>query len=372
MNHAVIRFPRILSRWACLALLLLTVACSDSSAPGAGGAAAPAARKIKIELHSEFQLNLPVLGTTIRHIAERVETASGGNVRIELNEPGAVVPHLQTLDAVSAGKVDAGYSTSGYWAGKLPAAPLFASVPFGPEAGEYIAWMHHGNGLKLYQEMYDRAGFNVKVLICGVITPETSGWFARRIDGPDDLKGLKMRFFGLGGRVMEKLGVSVTLLSSAEIFQALEKGVIDATEYSLPTIDQKLGFHQIVKHNYFPGWHQQATFTEMLINRKKWDRMSPGQQALIEMACGDAIVHAMAEGEATQFAAMRRNETEHGVTMHYWSPQMLDLFRSTWEQVAKDECERDPFFRKVYEDLAAFRADYDLWERNAFLPRVGR
>ncbi|MEM6945936.1 MAG: hypothetical protein AAF565_19505, partial [Pseudomonadota bacterium] len=129
---------------------------------------------------------------------------SGGTLRMKVYEPGKLVAPFEILDAVSSGKINSGYTTAGYWAGKIPAAPLFSAVPFGPEAGEYMAWLYYGNGLTLYQEMYDQAGYNVKVIPCAVIAPETSGWFAKEIAGVEDLEGLKMRFFGLGGKVMQK------------------------------------------------------------------------------------------------------------------------------------------------------------------------
>ena len=144
---------------------------------------------------------------------------------------------------------------------QFPAAPLFSAVPFGPEAGEYMAWIYFENGLDLYQEMYDQAGFNVKVFPCTIIAPETSGWFAEEITSAEQLDGLKMRFFGLGGKVMQKLGVATTLLPGGDIFPALEQGAIDATEFSMPAIDQRLGFDKLVKYNYLPGPLRQHSCT---------------------------------------------------------------------------------------------------------------
>lgn len=145
--------------------------------------------------------------------------------------------------------------------------------------------------------------------------------------------------------------------------------MIDATEYSLPTIDQKLGFHSIVKYNYFPGWHQQSTIVEMLVNKDVWNGLVAAQQTLLELACAEGVVQSVAEGEGTQFQAMRDNESKYGVNNMTWSQAMLDLFRTTWDQVAAEQCENDAFFREVYEDLKAFRKNYDLWETSAFLPR---
>lgn len=250
----------------------------------------------------------------------------------------------------------------------MPAAALFSAVPFGPEAGEYMAWMYYGNGLKLYQEMYDNNGFNVKVIPCAIISPETSGWFKKPIEKPEDLQGLNMRFFGLGASVMEKLGVSTSQLPGGEIFGALEKGAIDASEFSQPAIDQRLGFHKIVKYNYFPGWHQQATIFELLVNKDAWGKMSPGQQATVENTCKASMTNAIAEGEAMQFPVMAKAK-EDGVEIRYWNDTMLKTFEEKWNEVAAEKSAEDAFFKKVWDDLSTFRKGYDLWESNAFLPR---
>ena len=253
----------------------------------------------------------------------------------------------------------------------MPAAALFSAVPFGPEAGEYMAWLYYGNGMSLYQEMYDNAGYNVKVMPCAIISPETSGWFSKPIEKPEDLKGLNMRFFGLGADVMEKLGVGTVQLPGGEIFGALEKGAIDASEFSQPAIDQRLGFHKIVKYNYFPGWHQQATVFELLINKDTWGKMSKGQQALVDTTCKASMTNAIAEGEAMQFPVMQK-AAENGVEIRYWNDTMLNTFKSTWDEVVAEKTAADPFFKKVWDDMSTFRSGYDLWEANAFLPRAAK
>lgn len=353
-----------MKKFVAKALLTGTLAVAIASGT------ALAAKKILLKTPIAFNKKLIGLGTTIDYLSKRVKIASEGKIRIKLYDPGKLVAPFEILDAVSTGKVGAGYATAGYWAGKMPAAPLFSAVPFGPEAPEYIAWFYYGNGMKLYQKMYDRAGYNVKVHLCGVIAPETSGWFAKPINSPADLKGLKMRFFGLGGQVMQKLGVSTTLLPAGEIFPALEKGAIDATEFSMPAIDKRLGFYKIAKYNYFPGWHQQATAFELLINKKIWNKMSAGQQMLIDMACKDATANAIAEGEAAQFEVIKENVEKRGVKMRRWSDEMLNTFKTTWDEVAIEQSAKDPFFKEVYADLQTFRKGYDLWEANAFLPRA--
>ena len=330
---------------------------------------AQAADQLLLKTPIAFSTNLPGLGSPMPRLAEELDRMSGGRLKMKVYEPGKLVPPFEILDAVSSGKVNSGYALSGYWAGKIPAAPLFSTVPFGPETGEYIAWLYYGNGLKLYQDMYDQADYNVKVLPCAVTTPETAGWFAKEITSPADLKGLKMRFFGLGAKVMEKLGVSTSLLPGGEIFAALEKGAIDATEFSMPAVDKRLGFYKLVKYNYFPGWHQQSTIYELLINKEVWAAASEQHKAILENACKASMTDSFAYGEAIQFKAMEENAREHGVYNKRWSEEMLGAYRAAWTEVAAEEAAKDAFFAEVWADLSAFRDKYKVWKENAFLPR---
>ncbi|MCO4757874.1 MAG: TRAP transporter substrate-binding protein [Oceanospirillaceae bacterium] len=346
-----------------ISVAIMSAAIASVSAP------AQAADKLLLKTPIAFGSHLPALGTPIVWVADQLKLISDGKVKMKIYEPGKLVSPPEILDAVSSGKVNSGYATAGYWQGKMPAAALFSAVPFGPEAGEYMAWLYYGNGMNLYQEMYDNAGYNVKVTPCAIISPETSGWFQKPIEKPEDLKGLNMRFFGLGASVMEKLGVGTVQLPGGEIFGALEKGAIDATEFSQPAIDQRLGLHKIAKYNYFPGWHQQATVFELLINKDAWGKMSKGQQAMIETTCKASMTNAIAEGESMQFEVMAKAE-QNGVEIRYWNQTMLDTFESKWDEVVAEKTAADPFFKKVWSDLSTFREGYNLWEANAFLPRA--
>ncbi|WP_370060211.1 TRAP transporter substrate-binding protein [Neptunomonas phycophila] len=341
---------------------ILTATFAATSLPAA------AADKILLKTPIAFGSHLPALGTPIAWVADQLKLVSDGAIKMKIYEPGKLVSPPEILDAVSSGKVNSGYATAGYWQGKMPAAALFSAVPFGPEAGEYMAWLYYGNGMKLYQKMYDNAGYNVHVIPCAIISPETSGWFKKPIDKPEDLQGLNMRFFGLGASVMEKLGVSTSQIPGGEIFGALEKGAIDASEFSQPAIDKSLGFHKIVKYNYFPGWHQQATIFELLINKEAWGKMSEGQQATVENTCKASITNSIAEGEAMQFPVMR-DAAKNGVEIRYWNDTMLSTFEDKWKEVVSEKTAADPFFKEVWDDLSTFRDGYDLWEANAFLPR---
>lgn len=362
-----------------LLLLLPAMALPLGCEPvGAGRSASDAGGggfKVELKVAACQPTNLPGLGDAVLFVATEVGEMTAGRVELVVHEPGALVPPLEMLDAVATGTVESGFGPAGFWAGKMPAAPLFSSVPFGPEAGEYVAWMYHGDGLALEQRMYDDAGFDVVPLPCALLAAETSGWFRKPINSEQDLKGLKMRFYGLGGQVMQDLGVAVSVMPGGEIFQALEKGVLDGTEYSMPAIDEKLGFFRAASYNYYPGWHQQATILELLINKTVWNALSAADQAVIRNACKAAMLDSFARTEGMQSAAIRRNATERGVENRTWSPEMLAVFKRAWQEVAEREAARDPFFAEVWANLKAFREDYRVWSELAFMPRasaVGR
>ncbi|MBM3623356.1 MAG: C4-dicarboxylate ABC transporter, partial [Alphaproteobacteria bacterium] len=230
--------------------------------------------------------------------------------------------------------------------------------------GEFLAWMKHGGGEKGMQELY--AKYNIHSIMCHLIPPEASGWFRKEIKTLDDMKGLKMRFFGLGANVMQKLGVATQLLQAGEIFQALQLGTIDATEFSMPVMDLSLGFHQVAKFYYFPGWHQQATVGDLIINKAKWDSLSPHQKASIEAACDQTTLRGMSLGESLQPAALKEIESK-GVKLMTWGPEFLAAFEKAWKEVAEEQAAKSPEFKKAWDSLTKFRAEYSVWRERGYL-----
>lgn len=307
---------------------------------------------------SSFPGTMILAGTGGKDFEENVRVLSDGTLNIRFFDPGALVPPLEIFDAVSAGAANSGWTSPGYWAGKVPALQFFAAIPFGPNAGEYVAWVYHGGGLELMQEIYAR--YNIYSQPCMLQPPEGSGWFRAEIKSLDELKGLKMRFFGLGAKVMEKIGVSTQLIAAGDIFPALELGTIDATEFSLPAIDLDLGFHAVAKHYYFPGWHQPSTMGELMINLPNWNTLSEQQQTVINEACRSNMLKSYAEGEAIQFPALQELQAQ-GVTLHRWPDETIEVFRAAWEEVVVEEAANDPEFAKVLASLTEFRENYKVW-----------
>jgi TRAP-type mannitol/chloroaromatic compound transport system substrate-binding protein len=330
----------------------------------AAGHARAEDKKVRAQMGWAFPSSTGLLGNTQTRLVEQLRTVSGGSIDVKGFEPGALVPSNQYLDAVGNGSLDMAWTVSGFWTGKDIAFAMYASVPFGPGVGEYLAWMKHGGGEKLMKELH--AKYNVEAINCGVISPEASGWFRKEIKTLDDLKGLKMRFFGLGANVMQKLGVSTQLLQAGEIFQALQLGTIDATEFSMPVMDLTLGFHQVAKFYYFPGWHQQATINQLIISKQKWAEFSPTQKAQIQAVCDAITATQFAEGEAVQFKAMKEIQAK-GVKLLKWPQNFLDAFEKAWNDVAAEQAAKSPEFKKAWDSYSAFRKDYAIWRDMGYL-----
>jgi TRAP-type mannitol/chloroaromatic compound transport system substrate-binding protein len=328
------------------------------------GAAPALADSVRLEVASTFPKSMPVLGDVSRHLPEKVLKASGGDLVLQFHEPGKLVPGADTVNAVADGRVHAAWAGAGWFAGKDSAFNMFSSVPFGPGIGEYIAWLYRGGGLEMARGMFHAYG--VHNIPCGVIPPEASGWFQREIRTVEDLQGLRMRFFGLGAKVMQKHGVVTLQLPPGEILEALKNGSLDATEFSLPAMDQPLGFQKVAKYYYFPGWHQQATLFDLYINKAVWDGLPERHRAIIEIACGDAMREMIADGEALQWKAMQEMQAE-GVRLKRWPPEILVSFETAWTEVVAEEAARNPNFKRVYDSYAQFRSNYAIWRHFNFL-----
>ena len=344
-----------LLRGAAIALLATTAFVTGAKAEDA---------KVKWKMAGTFSSSLPQLGTLGKRLEAQIAKVSGGSIEIRFFEPSALVPPLETFDAVSVGAIDAAFSTPGFWGGKVPALQVFAALPFGPSSPEYMAWFYFGGGKEIFDEIY--AKYGIKSVMCGMLAPEGSGWFRNEVKSVEDLAGLKLRFFGLGAKALEKFGVSAQLLAAPDVYPALDRGVIDGLEFVQPAIDLNMGFWQIAKHYYFPGWHQQSTFFDLMINKDRWDALSETQQAQIEAVCGDNVRYGIAEGEAIQLPALKELQ-EKGVQLHRWSDEDLAKLKAASEEVIAEQVAADPDFKRAYESFSSFRADYATWKDLGYL-----
>ena len=323
-------------------------------------------QEIRWRLPVAFATNLRALGDNAVYFGESLEALSAGRIRIEIFEPGELVPAFSIVDAVRDKKVPAGYTWLGYDQGKLPASVLFGAVPFGPEPWAYTAWWYEGGGRELAEEIYAPLGLHP--ILCGLIGPETAGWFRQPLRSPEDFVGLKIRFAGLGGKAVQRLGASVTMLPGGEIFQALERGAIDATEFSLPVVDSRLGFDRVAKFNYFPGWHQPFTASHLVVGMDRWRALDTATQASLETACTAAVTRNLARAEALQPAVLA-GYADEGVTTEILSESIMAALARESEAVLAEEARNDADFARVLASQRDFQRGYDRWKNIAY-PRA--
>jgi len=333
-------------------LLMATVAAA------AVAVATPAAAQQTLVMQSIYASSLPLLGDTGASLGDRVSALTGGELEIEFNEPGALVASNEIWDAVSTGAVDAGWYSPGFAQGIIPAAPIFTAVPFGPDVREYTAWWYEGGGEELWNEIGAR--YNVHSELCTILVPEASGWFANPIESPEDLQGLRMRVFGLGANVFERLGVAAQALPPAEAMTGLNTGQLDAAEISFPAIDLSLGLHEHASHYYFPGWHQQTSLITFIVNTDVWEGMEERHRLAIQEVCRANVALTMARGEAMQLEPMAELR-EAGVTFHQWNDTMMEAFETAWNEVAAELAAEDEDFARAWESLSSFRESYREW-----------
>ncbi|WP_434639371.1 TRAP transporter substrate-binding protein [Klebsiella sp. I138] len=316
-------------------------------------------KTVRMKMQSGYASSLAILGPVTQNLPKDVAEFSDKSVRIQYFEPKGLVPNEGIFDAISTGSIDMGYAGLSFFAQKNPALAFFDAVPFGADANGLISWLNKGGGNQLRDELL--AKYNIKGMTCGFNAPEAGGWFNKEINSEADLKGLKMRIAGLGGRTYEKLGVSTQNMAGGDIYASLERGVIDAAEYSMPALDQNMGLYEIAKYYYFPGWHQTSSIQTLLINKDKWDVLSPRQQQSVQSACDKAVLDSIAVGEAIQGDALDFIKSK-GVQIKIFPQTILDQLNVAWHQVSDEFSASNPDFKKVANSYNQFQKSYNQWK----------
>lgn len=315
-------------------------------------------------MQSVYPSSLPLLGDSGVNLSKQVEMLTGGDLSIEFNEPGAIVGGNEMWDAISTGAVDAGWYSPGFAQGIIPSAAIFTSVPFGPDIRAYTAWWYEGGGKEIWAEITEP--YNIHTELCAILVPEASGWFAKEINTPDDLKGLKMRVFGLGAQVMQKLGAEAQSMPVADTLTGLRLGTIDAAEVSFPLIDEAVGMNEYASHYYFPGWHQQTSLITFIANQDVWDGLEEQQRYAIQTACAANVAFTAAQGEAKQLEPLANLEAA-GVTVHKWNDEMMGAFRNAWDEVVEEQVAADADFARAWQSLSDFRDGFAKWADLAYI-----
>jgi TRAP-type mannitol/chloroaromatic compound transport system substrate-binding protein len=290
---------------------------------------------------------------------DMVKKMSGGRLQIQHFAAGELIPALEGFDAVSKGIVEMNAANSYFWSGKTFAAQYFTAVPFGLNFQGMTAWIYHGGGLKLWEEVYEP--FNLVPMPMGNTGVQMSGWFRKPIEKVEDFKGLKMRIPGLAGKVFAQLGVDVKLLPGGEIFPALERGVIDAAEFVGPYQDRRLGLHKAAKYYYTTGWHEPSTVTELIINKTAWNSLPDDLKEIVRIAA--AACNSISETwcEATNAEALDDLVRNHGVIAGPLDPAIVKTLREVTDKVLTESAAQSPLVKKVHDSFMAFKANHDKW-----------
>ncbi len=299
--------------------------------------------------------DFPGLGTTAQNFADMVEDMSAGRLQIRVYGANEIVPAMGVFDAVSDGSAEMGHGGSYYWRGKVPAAQFFTTIPFGMNAQEMNAWLHRGEGLELWREVYEP--FNIIPFPGGNTGIQMAGWFNKEIESIEDLRGLKMRIPGLAGDVFNRAGGSSVNIPGGELYTSLQTGVIDAAEWVGPSNDQAFGFHQIARYYYYPGWQEPGSTLELLVNRPAFNSLPDDLQAIVTHAARAANQDMLDQYTARNNRALKEMTARDDVELRRLPDDVLQRLYDISQDIYREQAEDDEMFRKVYDSYTSFLDD---------------
>jgi len=321
--------------------------------------------QVRWRMTTSWPISLDTLYGGAEIICQRVAEMSGGGFSIEPFAAGEIVPGLEVLDAVQAGSVECGHTASYYYVGKNPAFAFGTAVPFGLSAQQQNAWLYNGGGDEAMDRLF--GDFGIKFFPAGNTGAQMGGWFKRPIEGLGSLRGLKMRIPGLGGKVMTRLGVNVQVLPGGEIYLALDRGAIDAAEFTGPYDDEKLGLHKAADYYYYPGWWEPGPSFSALVNRKAWDALPKEYQAMFNTACYEANLGMLSKYEQRNSEALLRLQRQ-GIRLEAFSKDILEAARDATQEMFSELASNDKTFREIYEQWRHFQRAIVRWNRINELP----
>jgi TRAP-type mannitol/chloroaromatic compound transport system substrate-binding protein len=307
---------------------------------------------------SSFPRSLDTIFGASDVFAKAVSEATDGKFKIQVFPAGEIVPGLQVADAVTNGTVEMGHTASYYYVGKDPTYAMGTAIPFGLNARQQNAWWMHGGGDQLMNEFY--ATQKIHALIGGNTGCQMGGWFRKEIKTPADINGLKMRIGGFAGRVFQKLGGVPQQIAGGDIYPALEKGTIDGAEWVGPYDDEKLGFNKVAPFYYYPGWWEGGAMLHFFINQDKWNSLPKAYQSLLTSAAHLADNDMQAKYDARNPAALKRL-AGGGAQLRPFSPDILEACFKAAQELYAETSAANPNFKKVHDNLMAFRGDQYLW-----------
>ncbi len=315
---------------------------------------------IRWRLASSFPKSLDTIFGAADIFAAKVKAMSGGKFEITTHAAGELMPAFGVVDGVQQGTVEVAHTAPYYFFGKDECFALGCAIPFGLNSRQMTAWMFEGNGMKLMREFY--AKYSIVNFPGGNTGAQMGGWFRKEIKSLADIKGLKFRIGGFGGKVLAPLGAVPQNIPGGEIYQALEKGTIDAAEWVGPYDDQKLGFNKVAPFYYYPGWWEGGPQLDFFINQKAYDGLSAENKAIIESATAEAHLIMQARYDARNPAALKQLVGAGTKLRPFPNDVMAAAFKSAMA-IYEDLNSKNESWKKIYADYSKFRADQNLWFR---------
>ena len=317
---------------------------------------------IRWRLASSFPKSLDTIFGAADVFAKKVSEMTGGKFQVSVHAGGELMPPFGVVDGVQNGTVEMAHTAPYYFFGKDETFALGCAIPFGLNSRQMSAWMVEGNGLKLMREFY--RNYNIINFLGGNTGAQMGGWYRKEIKSVADIKGMKMRIGGFAGRVLERMGGVPQNIPGGEIYSALEKGTIDAAEWVGPYDDQKLGFNKVAPNYYYPGWWEGGPQLDFYINTKAYDGLSAEYKAIVECAAAQAHIDMQAKYDAKNPQALK-SLVGSGTKLFKFPRDVMDLAFKESMAIYSELSAKNPNWKKVYEDMAAFRRDQNLWFRFA-------
>jgi TRAP-type mannitol/chloroaromatic compound transport system substrate-binding protein len=314
--------------------------------------------ELKWRMTSSFPKSLDTIYGAAETFSKFVAEATDNKFQIQVFPGGEIAPPLEAANEVGKGNVEMCHTASYYYWGKDPTYAFGTAVPFGLNSRQQNAWMYHGGGIDLLNEFY--ATQNLIAFPCGNTGAQMGGWFRKEIKSVADMQGVKMRIGGFGGKVIAKVGVVPQQLPGAQIYENLEKGVIDAAEWVGPFDDEKLGFYKVAPFYYYPGWWEGGAMLHTMINTAKWAELPPVYQSIVKTACQAANVDMQAKYDARNPEALKKL-VGAGAQLRPFPQDVMEACFNAAKETYVEMNAANAAFKKVHDSMMAFRADQYLW-----------
>ncbi len=318
--------------------------------------------QVRWRLASSFPKALDTIYGAAEVFSKQVSAATGGRFQISVHAAGELMPAFGVVDGIQQATIECAHTAPYYFFGKDETFAMDCAIPFGMNSRQMTAWMYDGNGMKLFREFY--RAYNIVNFPMGNTGAQMGGWYRKEIKSVADMKGLKMRIGGFGGKVLERLGSVPQNIPGGEVYAALEKGTIDAAEWVGPYDDLKLGFNKVAPNYYYPGWWEGGPQLDLYVNNKAWDALTPDYKAIVEACASHAHTVMQASYDSKNPAALKQLVSQ-GTKLHRFPKDVMDASFKAAMDVYSELNAKNAGWKKIYDDYSAFRRDQNLWFRFA-------